>query len=475
MREIKICDTTLCSLIGQGVALSFKESLEAAKLIEKSGADTVQLPALSEDKRDAITARSIAATLQDAAVAVECRVDSEAIARSLAVLKAAKKGIIALTVPVSVVQMEYLCKQKPEVFLSSVLAAIEQCKAADIAVELVLDDITRGDKGFYSVLIPQAIKAGVKSFTVSDNAGILLPDEAREFVKGIRELINDESISCGFAARNSLGVASANAAAAVMGGADSLKLAFNGMGTAGLSMEQWAQLVRIKGDALGISCNINIAELQRLAKQLESIIGMHRSNPSPFSHIMPARSEEDIAGSELGEDTDMQTLAHRIESLGYDMSDEELQKLYEKFRVLASKKKVHNRDIEALVADMARQIPPTYRLIDYMVMAGSNISATANIRMEKKGEPLQTVSVGDGPVDAAFLALEKAVGCHFELEDFNIQAVTEGREAMGDAYIKLRYNGKLYAGRGIDTDVIGSCIRAYINAVNKILYEEKQA
>ena len=95
-------------------------------------------------------------------------------------------------------------------------------------------------------------------------------------------------------------------------------------------------------------------------------------------------------------------------------------------------------------------------------------------KKKKKGETLVGVSMGDGPVDASFLAIEQIIGHHFELEEFHIQAVTEGREAMGDAFIKLRYNGKLYAGRGLDTDIIGASIRAYLNAVNKILYEEKQ-
>ena len=129
--------------------------------------------------------------------------------------------------------------------------------------------------------------------------------------------------------------------------------------------------------------------------------------------------------------------------------------------------------MEALVAESARQVAPTYQLENYVINSGSSISATAFIEVNRKGVPLKTVAIGDGPIDAAFLAIDQLLGHHFELEDFRIQAVTEGREAQGDAVVKLRANGKLYSGRGLSTDIIGASIRAYLSAVNKIVYEEQ--
>lgn len=107
-----------------------------------------------------------------------------------------------------------------------------------------------------------------------------------------------------------------------------------------------------------------------------------------------------------------------------------------------------------------------------MYVGGNIISASAQIKLEKDGRELTGISLGDGPVDASFRALEQMIGHHFELDDFQIQSVTEGREAMGSALVRLRHDGKLYSGNGISTDIIGSSIRAYINAVNKIVYEE---
>ena len=131
------------------------------------------------------------------------------------------------------------------------------------------------------------------------------------------------------------------------------------------------------------------------------------------------------------------------------------------------------KELEAIVASNALQVPPTYKLESYVINSGNVITATAVIKMTKNDQPVSSVSTGDGPIDAAFLAIEKIVGRHYELDDFQIQAVTEGREAMGETIVKLRSEGKLYSGRGISTDIIGSGIRAYINALNKIVYEEE--
>ena len=118
------------------------------------------------------------------------------------------------------------------------------------------------------------------------------------------------------------------------------------------------------------------------------------------------------------------------------------------------------------------QVTPTYKLVNYVVNSSNVITSSAQITLEKDGENLQGISVGDGPIDAAFLALEQIMGTHFELDDFQIQSVTQGKEAMGSALVKLRKEGKLYSGNGISTDIISASIKAYINAVNKIVYEE---
>ena len=144
-------------------------------------------------------------------------------------------------------------------------------------------------------------------------------------------------------------------------------------------------------------------------------------------------------------------------------------------RIIAEKKDVDFRELDAIVANAALMVPSTYKLESYVVHTGNVISATADIVVKKDGALLRGLAPGDGPVDAAFLALEQITGRHYELDDFQISAVTEGQEAMGSALIKLRDRGKVYSGSGLSTDVIGACVNAYLAALNKIAYEDKQS
>ena len=160
--------------------------------------------------------------------------------------------------------------------------------------------------------------------------------------------------------------------------------------------------------------------------------------------------------------------------LGYELSDEDNEKVYESFKTIAASKTVTDAELEAIVASVALQVPPTYVLDSYVINSGNKITATANVLLLKNGAEQRGISVGDGPIDASFLAIEQIVGHHYELDDFQIQSVTEGRDSMGSALIKLRAGGKLYSGNGISTDIVGASIHAYINALNKIVYEEDQ-
>ena len=168
-------------------------------------------------------------------------------------------------------------------------------------------------------------------------------------------------------------------------------------------------------------------------------------------------------------------IADAIGSLGYELSEEDTGKVYEEFRrVSASKGKVDPRELEAIVATTAMQVPSTFHLISYVVNSGNILTATAHVVLEKDGQRLSGVSVGDGPIDAAFHAIEQIIGHHYELDDFQIQSVTEGREAMGQTVVKLRSGGKVYSGKGISTDIVAAGIHAYLSALNKIVYEEEE-
>jgi 2-isopropylmalate synthase len=176
----------------------------------------------------------------------------------------------------------------------------------------------------------------------------------------------------------------------------------------------------------------------------------------------------------LTENDDAEAVKQCVAKLGYDLSLEDQAAVYEAFLRVASKKEsVGSRELDAIVASAALQVPATYVLDSYVINSGNQIKATANVCIRKGDEVLQAVCMGDGPIDAALLAIEQIAGQHYELDDFQVNSVTEGQEAMGETVVKLIWEGKVYSGRGISTDIIGSSIRAYINALNKIVYEEQ--
>ena len=161
-----------------------------------------------------------------------------------------------------------------------------------------------------------------------------------------------------------------------------------------------------------------------------------------------------------------------MHTLGYELSEEDMHKVYESFKRLSEKKTISAKELDVIVASTALDVSPTYTLKSYSVNSSNVIGASAHVELEKDGELLRGISLGDGPIDAAFRAIESVVGHHFELDDFGIRALTEGQEAVSETVVRLRAGGKLYSGRGVSTDIIGSSIRAYVSALNKICFEE---
>ena len=218
-----------------------------------------------------------------------------------------------------------------------------------------------------------------------------------------------------------------------------------------------------------MTSGLRTTELERVVGQLDRMLAPREVGQSPLGNVAVGETAGVCldAGDEIGE------VVKVVRQLGYDLSDEDNAKVYEAFRRVAERKHfVGTRELDAIVASTALQVPSTYHIENYVINSGNVITATANILLNRDGEKLRGVGVGDGPIDAAFLAIEQIIGHHYELDDFQIQTVTEGRDAMGSALVKLRANGRVYSGNGISTDIIGASIRAYISALNKIVYEE---
>ncbi len=467
MNKIAITDVTVKqSCKASGYTLSFREKIEISKLLDKLNVDVIELNAIDNTKIDSLLIKSVASAVSEPVIAVPVGLSVDGVDTVWNALSSAKKARLQVQVPVSAVGMEYLAGKKPTAMLDTVASLVKKCSSL-CDTEFIAEDATRADSAFLSDVINIAIDNGAKIITVCDTAGTSLPNEFADFITDLRNNIPALSgVTLGVSCSDNMSLADACAIAAVGVGVTEIKTAAFRSSTA--SLVNVVGVISSKFDVLDCVTSVKITQIKRIIDQINWMCETTRSKNSPFDNGV-----QNDNGIYLNEHDDITAVAKAVATLGYELSDDDISKVYDAFTKIAAKKQsVGIKELDTIIATAALQVPPTYHLENYVINIGNTISATANISMTKNSVALQGVSLGDGPIDAAFLAIEQIVGHHFELDDFQIQAVTEGREAMGEAVVKLRSSGKLYSGRGISTDIVGASINAYINALNKIVYEE---
>lgn len=461
MKTVRISDVTLAR-----EGLSFKEKLEIAKLLDKTNVDTVEFGKIKDEKVDLLALRTLSSTFASAIFSCKVGADKEETKKVAEALAGAKKARLTVSLPVSSVQMEYSCGKKPADMLSLIAESVSFARSLCSDVEFEALDASRGEYSFVCSAINAAIEAGASTVTVCDTAGEALPCEFGALIKGLKKDIPALSGIClAVSCSDNLKCANASLIEALTAGADEVKVSATHGDVP--CIKALADAIHVKGDSLGLSIGLNVTTLGRTCEQIADAINDNKSC-SAFDNKVGG----DAHNVSLGTATDISTLRGIVEELGYELSDDDMVKVYDSFAAVAAKKLVTSRDLDAIVASVAVAVPPTYRLANYVITSGNLIGSTAHVILEKDNARLTGLSAGNGPVDAAFLALEQITGHHFELDDFQIQAVTEGREAVGEAIVRLRANGKLYSGRGVSTDIVGAGLKAYISALNKIVYEE---
>ncbi len=455
MKKIAVSDVTLCVLQDEKQSLTFREKINIASMLDACGVDKIELPILLNEKENAVVYRTIASSVQNACVFVS--VDNvDAVESAFNSIKDAKCPGIQVVLPVSTVQMEYQYHLKASKMLDKIKAICVKAKEYTDAVELVCKDATRAENGFVVEVAKAVSEIGVKAITVCDDAGIYFPEEFASMVKDIKA---NADITVFVQPSDKLHMAASCAVEAIKAGADGIKCAVN---KDNLCADVLADIFRVKTFDMQAESNLDSTKIH---KTVQDIISKNQ--------IETEQTNTDVFVSGLDESSTINDIATSAKKLGYELSSEDNGKVYEEFKRVISKKGVIGAaELEAIIATSAMQVPSTYHLINYVVNNGNIITATASITLEKNGEKLSGVSTGDGPIDAAFHAIEQIVGHHYELDDFSVQSVTKGREAVGSSLIRLRANGKLYSGNGVSTDIVGACIRAYVNALNKIVYEE---
>ena len=464
---IKDCTLKNCET-DKALNISFKEKLEIARQLENINTDIIETGLADTSQSTFIAVKTIASSLRKSILCCPARPDRVSIEKTYEAIKGAVKPRIHISIPLSPVNMEYQLHMKNNQVIDTVKESVSFAKTLCDDVEFTALDATRSDVPFIIEVINTALEAGALTVGIEDTVGHILPDEVSTFLSSLLKSLNLGNAVFSFRAKNEMGMAVANTISSIKAGAKQVTCAINGTAN-DASLEETVTAIHTRSDALNTDCNMLIAQLNRASVLLSGIADIKNGKAKNTLNTGILVNEADLVNKAM----DLYSFRTFIEGLGYTLTDKDIEKIFDMFKELSEKKQqVYTKDIEAIIGREAVQVPRVYQLDRFVINSGNKINSTAAVKLKYNDKPLEGVGFGDGPIDAAFHVIEKIMGMNIELFDFNLKSVTEGKDALGAATVKIRYNGNIYAGRGLSTDVIESSIMAYINAVNKMLYEE---
>lgn len=496
-KRIKFFDTTLRD--GEqspGCSMNMREKLLLARQLEKMGVDVIEAGFAAASQGDFESVEMIASEIKNSTVAVLARTVKGDIDKAWDAVKNAERPRIHTFIATSDIHMEYKLKMDPEEVVERAEEMVKYAVSLCPEVEFSAEDATRSDTDFLAKIFDRVIQAGAKIINIPDTVGYATPDEFYNFIMEIREkskYLDDVEISVH--CHNDLGLAVANTMAAARAGATQFECTINGIGerAGNAALEELAMIMNVRQDSYGFTSNIDTREIMKTSNLLTSITGVSVQpnkaivGANAFAHesgihqhgVLNNRETYEIMTPEsvglsmnkivLGKHSGRHAFKDRVESMGYELSQEELNKAFEEFKNLAdNKKQVFDRDIETILINREAKDDDKYKLERFVINSGNTITTTASVVLNKDGEDIEGISFAGGPVDAAFSAIEKCLDIEVELEDYSIQSVTEGTDALGYSIVKLGYNGKSYSGRGVSINVVEASIKAYVNAVNGI-------
>ena len=503
MKRIKIFDTTLRD--GEqspGCSMNLEEKIEMAKQLERMNVDVIEAGFAISSQGDFVSVKAIAETIKDCTVASLARASEADIDRAWEAVKNAADPRIHLFLATSDLHMEHKLRMTPDQVYETAVAMTAHAKKYCSNVEFSAEDSTRSDWNFLAKIIEGVIAAGATTVNLPDTVGYTMPEEHYKFFMSLRERAPSlEKVTMSSHCHNDLGLAVANSMAAVRAGVTQVECTVNGIGerAGNAALEEIVMALYTRRELYQAETSIATQEIMRSSHLLSRITGVKVQpnkaivGENAFAHeagihqhgVLKNRRTYEIMTPEsiglnknnlvLGKHSGKHAFRDRLTTLGYNLGETELNRAFEKFKALADKKKtVYDRDIEALANEESVKAPETYSLNSFVINSGNKITSTAVINMQHENKSIEKVSRGEGPIDAAFKAIEKIVDRQLSLEDYQLGSVTEGEDALGDAIVKIKNDKEdVFSGRGLSTDVIEASILAYIDAVNKMFHAEK--
>lgn len=493
---VEIFDTTLRD--GEqspGASMDEQEKLRMARQLERLGVDTIEAGFPIASKQEYQAVRKVAGAVKDCRVAALARAVQGDIERAASSLEPAAHPVLHTFIATSDIHLEHKLKMTREEVLEAVDKAVRLAKRLVPRVEFSTEDGTRSSWDFLVEVTKVAIAAGADVINLPDTVGYTAPDEIRSMFRYVISNVPDAGkVVFSSHNHNDLGLAVANALAAVEGGARQVECTVSGIGerAGNTSLEEVVMAMRTRPDCYPFDCRIDSREIVPSSMLLSKITGMpipynkpvvgrnafaHESGIHQHGVIANARTYEIMTPESvgrarsdlvLGKHSGRAGLASRCEELGFKMSGEELNELYEIFIDLADKKKeVYSDDLRMLIISQHHERFEAYHL--EQVRTYGNNPTTAFVQLRKGDQVFQETAYGDGPVHAACTVIERITGVAGRLETFDIRATTPGKDALGEAYVTVRFDAMQVRGNGASTDITEAAVTAYLNAVNKYL------
>jgi len=498
MEKIIIFDTTLRD--GEqapGASLSSTEKLEIAYALSDLGVDVLEAGFPVSSKGDFEAVKTIAKSVKGPVICGLARAIEKDINAAYQSVKFSKKPRIHVFLATSKIHMQYKLKKAEDEILRLAVWSVKYAKKYCPDVEFSPEDATRSEREFIFKVVEAVIDAGATTVNIPDTVGYTEPAEYGGLIQAIKENVpNIDRAIISVHCHNDLGLAVANSLEAIKSGARQVECTINGIGerAGNASLEEIVMAVKTRKDIFGaldtgIVTN-QIYKVSRLVSKLtgfavapnKAIVGGNAFRHESGIHqdgVLKERSTYEIirpedvgftgTGLVLGKHSGRHALSERLKELGFRLTPEQLDKINERFKELADKKKnIFDDDLILIVEDETKVLKPVWSFESFEINSGTKISPTASVVLKYKNKMIQAKSSGDGPVDACFKAIDKATGIKGELQDYRIEAVTKGKDALGEVSLKLKAKECVVTARGSSTDIIEASVRAYVNALNKI-------
>ncbi|MCD6307315.1 MAG: 2-isopropylmalate synthase [Deltaproteobacteria bacterium] len=497
--RVIIFDTTLRD--GEqspGASMNAAEKLRLAHQLERLGVDVLEAGFPASSPGDFESVRLIADKIRNVQVTALARTSRNDIDTAWEAIRGAAAPRIHTFIATSDIHLAHKLKMDRDQVIREAIDAVRHAKGFTDNVEFSAEDGTRSDRDYLCKVFEAVIEAGAATVNLPDTVGYALPDEYADLIRYVRDHTPNIhravlSVHC----HNDLGLATANTLAGIRAGARQAEVTINGIGerAGNTSLEEVVMAIRTRKDLVNLATGIDSGQIHptsRLTSMITGIVvqpnkaivganafaheaGIHQDGvlKNPMTYEIMAPETVGLARNRLvlGKHSGRHAFRDKLSQMGYDLSSEELDRLFARFKELSDKRKeILEEDIEVLVAEEILRVPDQYELTYLNVVSGTVEVPTATVKLLIDGKEVKGAGFGVGPIDATFNTIAKMTGSRSRLMRFSVNAITGGMDAQGEVMVRLQENGLVALGKGADPDIITASAKAYVNGLNRLEY-----